>query len=59
MKCTRRNFVKTAGAGVLAAGLPASLISSTLTAPVDVSEAFRLAVADIPLQNSISTNRLK
>jgi sugar phosphate isomerase/epimerase len=45
MKCTRRNFVKTAGAGVLAAGLPASLISSTLTAPVDVSAAFRLAVA--------------
>ena len=45
MKCTRRNFVKTAGAGVIAAGLPASLISSTLTSPVRASEAFRLAVA--------------
>jgi sugar phosphate isomerase/epimerase len=45
MKFTRRNFVKTAGASVIAAGLPASIISSTLPAPASASESFRLAVA--------------
>jgi len=45
MKCTRRNFVKTAGAGVIAAGLPASVLSSDAGTPVGTSGSFRLAVA--------------
>jgi sugar phosphate isomerase/epimerase len=45
MKCTRRNFVKTAGVGVIAAGLQASVLSSAANIPVGTSRSFRLAVA--------------
>jgi len=45
MKFTRRNFIKTAGAGVIAAGLPASVLSSRAYSPVSNYGSFRLAVA--------------
>jgi len=45
MKYTRRTFVKAAGAGVIAAGLPAAGISSTAAVPVNAPDSFRLAVA--------------
>ena len=45
MKFTRRNFIKTTGAGVIAAGLPVISSGSPVVASPASTEQFRLAVA--------------
>lgn len=45
MKLTRRNFVKTAGTGVIAASLPAFTSGAGNELPVKVADTFRLAIA--------------
>lgn len=45
MKLTRRNFVKTAGTGFIAASLPAFASGTELSHPVKSTDPFRLAVA--------------
>jgi inosose dehydratase len=45
MKFTRRNFVKTAGTGVIAAGLPSLASGSALISPAVGPDTFKLAIA--------------
>ena len=45
MKFTRRSFIKTAGTGVIASGLPAFAFGSTAVNSIDPSDSFRLAIA--------------
>lgn len=45
MNLTRRNFVKTAGCGVIAAGLPGYATAAEVNSPADNPDTFRLAIA--------------
>jgi inosose dehydratase len=45
MKLTRRNFVKTAGTGVIASGLPAIVSGADRNDPAIMPDSFRLAIA--------------
>ncbi len=45
MKFSRRNFIKTTGAGVLAAGMPAIVSGAAAVNPPAAKDLFRLAIA--------------
>jgi inosose dehydratase len=45
MKFTRRSFIKTAGTGVIASGLPAFVSGSTTVNSGNTSDSFKLAIA--------------